>query len=70
MINIELIGFMLEIVGELMLALTFIMVHHRFRIEHKVDERVFRAMKREQMIGFIGVICIVVSFFLQLPAYL
>ena len=70
MINFELTGFTLDIIGKLMLGFTVIMVHYRVRKEHKIDERVFGAMRREQVVGIIGMIFIAISYFLQLPLYL
>ena len=64
----ELIGFTLDVIGKIMVAFTAIMVHHRFRKEHKIDERVFKSMRREQFIGIIGIALIVFGFFLQLPS--
>lgn len=66
----ELLGFTLDVIGKVMIAFTALMVHHRFRKEHKVDESVFRIMRREQVIGMIGIILIVIGFVLQLPAKL
>lgn len=50
-----------------MIAFTAVMVHHRFRKEHRVDEQVFREMRREQVIGVIGIGLIIVGFLLQAP---
>jgi len=66
----ELLGFIFDVVGKVMVAFTAIMVHHRFRKEHKIDERVFKSMRREQIIGIIGIALIVLGFFLQLPSKL
>ena len=66
----ELLGFICDVVGKVMVAFTAIMVHHRFRKEHKIDERVFKSMRREQFIGIIGIALIVFGFFLQLPSKL
>jgi len=66
----ELLGFTLDILGKVMIAFTALMVHHRFRKEHKVDERIFRSMRREQVIGVIGIALIIVGFLLQLPSKL
>ena len=68
--NTEFIGFTLDVVGKVMVAFTAIMVHRRFRKEHKVDERIFRAMRREQLFGIIGIIFIILGFLLQVPGKL
>ena len=65
--NIEFVGFTLDVVGKVMVAFTAIMVHYRFRKEHKIDERVFRSMRREQLLGIIGILLIILGFLLQVP---
>lgn len=68
--SLEFIGFTLDVIGKILVAYTAIAVHHRFWKEHKVDEFVFKAMKREQVIGIAGIILIVVGFLLQIPSKL
>jgi hypothetical protein len=34
----EFFGFTMDVIGKIMIAYTAIMVHHRFRKEHKIDE--------------------------------
>lgn len=65
---LSLVGFIFDVIGKVMVALTALLVHHRFRQEHKVDEKVFRVMRWEQTMGVIGVVFIVVGFLLQLPS--
>lgn len=65
--NLEFIGFTLDVIGKIMVAFTAIMVHYRFRKEHKVDERVFRSMRREHLLGIIGISLIILGFILQAP---
>ena len=65
--NIEFIGFTLDVLGKVMVAFTAIMVHYRFRKEHKIDEKVFRSMRREQLLGIIGILLIILGFLLQVP---
>ena len=64
----ELYGFALDVIGKLLVAYTAIAVHHRFLKEHKVDAALFKVMRKEQIIGLIGVVLIIIGFFLQLPA--
>jgi hypothetical protein len=68
--SFELVGFIIHVLGELMVGFTAVMVHHRFWKEHKIDENVFREMKREQYIGLAGLLLVLIGFFLQLPAKL
>lgn len=66
----EFIGFTLDVIGKVMVAYTAIMVHYRFWKERKIDEAVFMAMKRERIIGVLGVLLIIVGYFLQIPSKL
>jgi len=52
--------------GHLLIAYTVIMVHYRFRKEHKVDMKVFREMRREQIIGVTGVIFLLAGYFVKI----
>lgn len=66
MVHIGIVGFFLDTLGKLLVAYTSIMVHHRFREEHKVDERVFLAMRREQKLGLFGMGLILVGASMEL----
>ena len=66
----ELIGFTLDLIGTVMIAYTVLSVHYRVRKEHKIDEVVFKHMRREQAAGIIGIGLIIIGFLLQLPSKL
>ncbi|GIW66505.1 MAG: hypothetical protein KatS3mg095_0403 [Candidatus Parcubacteria bacterium] len=66
--NLEFLGFTLDVIGKLMVAYTTIAVHYRVWKEHKIDREVFEAMRREQIIGIIGIILIIVGYLLQIPS--
>lgn len=66
----DFLGFTLDVIGKIMVAYTAIMVHYRFWKEHKIDERVFVVMKRERIIGVLGIALIVVGYLLQVPSKL
>ena len=56
----------LDVIGKILIALAAISVHHRFLNEHKIDTKVFRSMKREQKLAFLGIAMILISYFLEL----
>ena len=56
----------IEMLGHLLIAYTVIMVHYRFRKEHKVDTKVFREMRREQIIGVAGVVFMLAGYFVKI----
>jgi len=64
------IGFTLDVIGKVMIAYMAIVVHHRFRKEHKIDKYVFRAMKKEQIVGAVGIGLIILGYLLQIPSKL
>jgi hypothetical protein len=66
--SIEFIGFTADVVGKILVAYTAIMVHYRFWKEHKIDEVVFATMKRERLIGILGVVLIIIGYLLQIPS--
>lgn len=43
-----------------------IAVHHRVRHEHKVDEKVFKLMRKENRLGKIGIALIIAGLGLRL----
>lgn len=45
--NLNLLGFVLDTIGTVMIAYTAIAMHRRVWKEHKIDEGVFREMKWE-----------------------
>lgn len=56
----------LDLVGSLLIAYTVIVVHYRFWREHRVDTKVFREMRREQAIGILGVVFLLVGYFVKI----
>lgn len=62
---IEYIATTLDFIGKLLIAYTALRVHHRFLSEHRVDKLVFKAMKKEQRLGVLGIVFIVAGYFLQ-----
>lgn len=66
--SLEFVGFTLDVIGKVLVAYTAVMVHYRFWKEHKIDERVFAEMKREKVIGVLGIVFIIAGYILQIPS--
>lgn len=64
--DIEIIGATFEFVGTVFIAYAALKVHHRILYEHKMDEKVFNVMRREQVIGIAGVIMVVIGYVIHL----
>jgi len=65
--DIIILGSISDVIGKIMIAYTAIQVHYRVWKEHRIDEKVFTEMKRERIVGIIGIVFILLGFFLQLP---
>lgn len=65
----QLLSEALQTIGEVIIGLTVIMVHHKVIEEHKIDKKVFLVMKREQLLGGFGILLIILGFMLKLPFF-
>ena len=64
----DILGKTLDLRGKLLIGFTAIRVHHRVLHEHKIDEAVFKSMKKEQRFGILGIVFLVAGFIIQLLA--
>lgn len=67
--NPHLIGLTLDTLGTVLIAFMALSVHHKFLNEHKVDENLFNTMRKEQVIGGLGVILLVIGYIIQISIY-
>lgn len=65
--NGEVVGFTLDVLGKVLLGVTVLLAHRRIVKEHRIDQEVLTEMKREQLLGLLGIVLIIVGFLLQLP---
>jgi len=66
----ELLGHTFDTVGKIIIAYTALRVHFRFWKEHKIDDRVFKEMQKERLMGFIGISFIIIGYLLEVPSKL
>lgn len=66
--DLHTLAYTCDLIGKLMVSFTAIMVHHRFLKEHKIDEVVLREMRREQLIGLVGVAFLISGYIFHLMA--
>ncbi len=52
----------LDVIGTVMIAYAALSVHERVRRDKKIDESVFRTMKRERLSGIMGVTLIILGY--------
>ncbi|KPJ85225.1 hypothetical protein AMJ57_03880 [Parcubacteria bacterium SG8_24] len=66
--DLEMIGITADTVGKLMVAFTALRVHHRVLKEHQIDDQVFSSMRREQIVGVLGVVFMVAGYAIKVAA--
>ena len=52
--------------GHILIAFTVLKVHHRVLREHKIDRKVFLEMRREQIVGLVGLFLIILGYLMRL----
>ena len=67
--QLEIVGLTLDVVGTLMIAFAALRVHHRVLNKHKMDKCVFRAMKKEQVIGIFGAVLVITGYLVQIYSF-
>lgn len=59
------IGMTASIIGEVLIGLAVLNVHKHIIKEHKIDRRVFKAIKREKIIAMSGIILMIIGYIVQ-----
>ena len=62
----EVFGIILDSLGVILVAFMALRVHHRVLSEQKIDKLVMRSMRREQILGILGVVLIIVGSIMQI----
>ncbi len=53
-------------VGKVIIAYTAISVHQRVRKEHKIDDKVFKYMRKERKVAFLGIFLLLAEYTLHM----
>ncbi|NCU41144.1 MAG: hypothetical protein EOM19_00270 [Candidatus Moranbacteria bacterium] len=64
--SVDIIGMILEAIGTICIAIAALSVNRQFLREHRVDGKVLRTMRYEQIIGIVGIFFVLGGFFLQI----
>ena len=62
----EFISETLQVAGEIIIGITAIMVHRRVWKEHKINNRVYSEIKREQFIGIVGIVLLIIGYLIKI----
>jgi hypothetical protein len=63
------LGIVCDFVGTFMLGYTVLAVHWHIIKEHKLDNDVYKAIKKERVVGLSGLLLIAIGFLLQILFY-
>lgn len=61
--NWFIIGATFDVIGKVLIGVAVLLVHGHIMKEHKIDKMVLRAMRREKILVFVGIILIVIGYF-------
>lgn len=62
----EILGLTLTTIGEVLIGLTVLYVHHKILEEHKLDKKVFAGIRTEQWSGLLGIALIISGYIIRL----
>ena len=65
-IDLHQVALTLETTGTLMIAWAALAVHHKVRVESKIDQQVKKIIHKEEIIVVIGAAIIILSYILQI----
>ena len=68
--ELEVAGFALNVLGEILIAYGILSVHGRLIEERSIDQKAINEMKRERGIVISGIVLIVIGALMQLPSKL
>lgn len=66
--NIRFWALTTEFLGKFMIILSALRVHHKVKKEHKIDKKVLKALNRERDLAIIGIVLLIIGYFLHLIA--
>jgi hypothetical protein len=67
--NLLLLGLSIGTIGKIILGIAVLRVHAGILKEHKLDNVVFAALKREQYVTFFGIVLIIIGYVLEIYFY-
>ena len=65
MVGVIITSLALEFIGTMLIGIAVLRVHMRLGTEHKIDDRVFKAIRREQWLTKLGLVLITLGFILN-----
>lgn len=60
------IGATFDVIGKILIGITVLRVHKHIIADHKIDKPVLVEMRREQMLGALGILFIVIGYLIHI----
>ncbi len=60
--NWVVVGATFDVIGKILIGITVLLVHKRVIKEQKIDKTVLKEMKREQLMGLLGIVLIIIGY--------
>jgi len=67
--NLFIIAVTLGVLGKVLLGVAVIRVHSHIMKEHRIDDDVINAIKRERYISIIAILFIIIGYLLEVTSY-
>ena len=65
--DIDFLGFSLQVIGEILIAVAVLRMHGKLSEEHRIDKKVISTIHQEKRITYLAVLLIVAGYVLQIP---
>ncbi len=65
--DIDFIGFSLQVFGEILIAIAVLRMHGKLSEEHRIDKKVISTIHQEKRITYLAILLILVGYILQIP---
>lgn len=65
--DIDFLGFSLQVLGEILIAIAVLRMHGKLSEEHRIDKKVISTIHQEKRITYLAILLILVGYVLQIP---
>lgn len=59
------VGATFDVIGKILIGITVLLVHRHIIKEHKINKAVFKEMKREQVLGTVSIVFIIIGYLIH-----
>lgn len=67
--NWFIIGTTFDVMGKVLIGITVLIVHRHVLKEHRITKDVLKQMRKEQILGLLGIVFILIGYFIHILAF-